>query len=444
MALVALGAALPLGLLGWPVALASLGRAGAWAVAGSLVWVIASGGVGRGSAVVGGVACLGLLAVEPIARRLDPEPRSVLDAAARRRLGALVVAAVQLVLVYVAARVAGTRPTVAAAAAVAGAEIVVAVGLALAVTAAGARRGWCSWCTDGTSSGRWASRPTGRTVQGRTSSSRRPGSVLNASSGSDQAGPRRGHRGGRLHRLPSGRRAGRARATRWSGSTASPRPTRPTAKRANLERLLASPSFRLVEGDLVTLALDAWLEGASVVFHQAAQPGVRASWGRDFAVYVHHNILGTQCLLEALARTGVPRLVAASSSSVYGDAPVYPTTEESLTRPVSPYGVTKLASEHLCLAYARPGVAEVSVVTLRYFTVYGRRQRPDMAFRRFLDAADDRPADHRLRRRRADPRLHPRRRRRAGQPAGHGRPRSTPRRSTSAAAAGSPSTRCWT
>jgi UDP-glucuronate 4-epimerase len=161
----------------------------------------------------------------------------------------------------------------------------------------------------------------------------------------------------------------------------------PAAKRANLERLLASPSFRLVEGDLVTLALDAWLEGASVVFHQAAQPGVRASWGRDFAIYVHHNILGTQCLLEALARTGVPRLVAASSSSVYGDAPVYPTTEESITRPVSPYGVTKLASEHLCLAYARPGVAEVSVATLRYFTVYGPRQRPDMAFRRFLDAA---------------------------------------------------------
>jgi UDP-glucuronate 4-epimerase len=161
----------------------------------------------------------------------------------------------------------------------------------------------------------------------------------------------------------------------------------PAAKRANLERLLASPSFRLVEGDLVTLALDAWLEGASVVFHQAAQPGVRASWGRDFAIYVHHNVLGTQCLLEAIARTGVPRLVAASSSSVYGDAPVYPTTEESITRPVSPYGVTKLASEHLCLAYARPGVAEVSVATLRYFTVYGPRQRPDMAFRRFLHAA---------------------------------------------------------
>jgi nucleoside-diphosphate-sugar epimerase len=166
----------------------------------------------------------------------------------------------------------------------------------------------------------------------------------------------------------------------------------PAAKRRNLARLRSDPAFRLVEGDLVTLALDAWLEGAAVVFHQAAQPGVRASWGRDFAVYVHHNILATQCLLEAVARTGVPRLVAASSSSVYGDAPDYPTTEASITRPVSPYGVTKLASEHLCLAYARPGVAAVSVATLRYFTVYGPRQRPDMAFHRFLDAAyQDRP-----------------------------------------------------
>ena len=161
----------------------------------------------------------------------------------------------------------------------------------------------------------------------------------------------------------------------------------PASKRRNLARLLTNPAFRLVEGDLVTLALDAWLEEAAVVFHQAAQPGVRASWGRDFAVYVHHNILATQCLLEAIARTGMPRLVAASSSSVYGDAPVYPTTEESITRPVSPYGVTKLASEHLCLAYARPEVAEMSVATLRYFTVYGPRQRPDMAFHRFLYAA---------------------------------------------------------
>jgi hypothetical protein len=168
-ALVALGAALPLALLGWPRPLGSLGRAGSWAAAGALGWVVATGGAGRPSAVVGGAACLGLLAVEPLARRLDPERRSLLGCVPGGPWGAVVVAAAQLGLVYVAARVAGTRPTVAAAVAVAGAELAAGVGLALGVTAAGARRGWCTWCTDGTSSGRWASRPTGRTVQGRTS-----------------------------------------------------------------------------------------------------------------------------------------------------------------------------------------------------------------------------------------------------------------------------------
>ena len=158
-----------------------------------------------------------------------------------------------------------------------------------------------------------------------------------------------------------------------------------------------------------------------MVFHQAAQPGVRHSWGADFGLYVRHNIIATQRLLEACARVGVPHLVAASSSSVYGDAPTYPTTESSATRPVSPYGVTKLASEHLCLAYAQPAVCDLTVTTLRYFTVYGPRQRPDMGFRRFLEAAYAGGADHRLRRRPADPRLHPRRRRGQGQPAGDGR-----------------------
>jgi hypothetical protein len=168
-ALVALGAALPLALLGWPWPLASLGRAGAWAVAGSLGWVVATGGAGRPSAVVGGAACLALLAVEPLARRLDPERRSVLGCLPGGRRGVVVATAAQLGLVYVAARVAGTRPSVAGAAAVAGAELAAGIGLAMAVTAAGARRGWCSWCTDGTSTGRWASSETGRTVQGGTS-----------------------------------------------------------------------------------------------------------------------------------------------------------------------------------------------------------------------------------------------------------------------------------
>jgi UDP-glucuronate 4-epimerase len=161
----------------------------------------------------------------------------------------------------------------------------------------------------------------------------------------------------------------------------------PAEKRANLATLLDRQGFEFIEGDLAGIDLDGCLAGASVVFHQAAQPGVRSSWGQDFATYVHDNVLATQRLLEACVRAGVPRLVAASSSSVYGDAPAFPTSEASRTRPVSPYGVTKLAGEHLCLAYAQPAVSDMAVVTLRYFTVYGPRQRPDMAFRRFLEAA---------------------------------------------------------
>jgi nucleoside-diphosphate-sugar epimerase len=157
-------------------------------------------------------------------------------------------------------------------------------------------------------------------------------------------------------------------------------------KRANLAGLLGRRGFELVEGDLSVMELDGLLGGVEVVFHQAAQAGVRASWGVDFDVYVRDNVVATQRLLEACVRCGVSRLVAASSSSVYGDAPAYPTTEESITRPVSPYGVTKLASEHLCLAYAQLASSGLTVASLRYFTVYGPRQRPDMAFRRFFEA----------------------------------------------------------
>jgi UDP-glucose 4-epimerase len=158
-------------------------------------------------------------------------------------------------------------------------------------------------------------------------------------------------------------------------------------KRANVAGLLGRPGFHLLEADLAQVDMGTRLRGAAAVFHQAAQPGVRASWGGEFASYVHHNVLATQRLLESCVRAGVPRLVLASSSSVYGDAASYPTTEESRSRPVSPYGVTKLASEHLCLAYARSAMSDTSVAILRYFTVYGPRQRPDMAFRRFLEAA---------------------------------------------------------
>jgi UDP-glucose 4-epimerase len=157
----------------------------------------------------------------------------------------------------------------------------------------------------------------------------------------------------------------------------------PTLKRRNLEGALSHPRFRLLEIDLGAADLSA-LPEVTVVFHQAAQAGVRASWGRDFASYVHHNVLATQRLLERYQKSRLERFVYASSSSVYGDAERYPTDESMLPRPFSPYGVTKLAGEHLVLLYGRN--FGLPVAALRYFTVYGPRQRPDMAFHRFSRA----------------------------------------------------------
>jgi UDP-glucose 4-epimerase len=157
------------------------------------------------------------------------------------------------------------------------------------------------------------------------------------------------------------------------------------AKERNLARARDHRSFRLIEGRLQTMELAGALEGASVVYHLAAQAGVRSSWGRDFGAYTEHNVLGTQRLLEAAVAAGLPRLVYSSSSSVYGDAEELPLREDTPCRPVSPYGVTKLAAEHLVHLYARNH--GLPAVSLRYFTVYGPRQRPDMAFRRFLGAA---------------------------------------------------------
>jgi UDP-glucose 4-epimerase len=159
-------------------------------------------------------------------------------------------------------------------------------------------------------------------------------------------------------------------------------------KEENLGRARqAGERFRLVEGALQDLPLVPLLEGCAHVYHLAAQAGVRASWGAEFDRYTQHNVLGTQRLLEAAVAAGVPRLVYASSSSVYGDCESLPLREDSPCRPVSPYGVTKLAAEHLCHLYARS--MGLPVVSLRYFTVYGPRQRPDMAFHRFLKAARD-------------------------------------------------------
>jgi UDP-glucuronate 4-epimerase len=132
--------------------------------------------------------------------------------------------------------------------------------------------------------------------------------------------------------------------------------------------------------DLAERDLD--LGGVDGVFHLAGQPGVR-SFGDVFADYTHHNLLASRRVFDAAARAGV-RVVFASSSSIYGDAERYPTAEDTPPQPISPYGVTKLGCEHLAYAYAR-GFG-LDVVTLRYFTVYGPRQRPDMAFARIVDA----------------------------------------------------------
>jgi UDP-glucuronate 4-epimerase len=161
----------------------------------------------------------------------------------------------------------------------------------------------------------------------------------------------------------------------------------PADKWSNLSGLLARPGFELHRLDLATAEVDPLLAGATAVFHLAARPGVRTSFGPGFSGYLHDNVLATQWLLESCVRAEVPRLILASSSSVYGDAPTYPTTEESTTRPVSPYGVTKLAAEHLCQAYTQLARSSMAVAILRYFTVYGPRQRPDMGFRRFIEAA---------------------------------------------------------
>jgi len=158
-------------------------------------------------------------------------------------------------------------------------------------------------------------------------------------------------------------------------------------KESNLARLRECAPFRLVEGRLQDMDLARLLDGAELVYHLAAQAGVRASWGREFELYTDHNVLATQRLLEAAVAAGRPKVVYTSSSSVYGDAPALPFREDGPCQPVSPYGVTKLAAEHLAVLYHRNH--GLPTVSLRLFTVYGPRQRPDMAFHKFLKAARD-------------------------------------------------------
>lgn len=167
------------------------------------------------------------------------------------------------------------------------------------------------------------------------------------------------------------------------------------AKEANMRAALEHPAFKMLESDLVELLpasseLRGALRGASCVYHLAAQAGVRDSWGSSFRRYTDDNVLATQAVLETCVAESVPKLVYASSSSVYGDVLALPLHEDAACRPVSPYGVTKLAGEHLCGLYAK--AHGLHTVALRFFTVYGPRQRPDMAFHKFMRAfLDDAP-----------------------------------------------------
>jgi nucleoside-diphosphate-sugar epimerase len=154
-------------------------------------------------------------------------------------------------------------------------------------------------------------------------------------------------------------------------------------KESNLSVSQQDERFELIEADLVAAGIESLLEGVDGVFHLAAQPGVRLSWDR-FDLYLRHNVLATQRLLESVRHRPVP-VVYASSSSIYGLVERLPIREEDRANPISPYGATKLAAEHIMSLYGRE--FGIPVVSLRYFTVYGPRQRPDMAFTRFLRAA---------------------------------------------------------
>ncbi len=159
----------------------------------------------------------------------------------------------------------------------------------------------------------------------------------------------------------------------------------PQLKRANVAKALEFPNFQLIEANILDLDWRNLLQDVDVVFHQAAQAGVRASWGQTFSYYTERNINATQVILEAAKEAPqLNRFVYASSSSIYGNAERLPTPESTCPQPISPYGITKLAAEQLCWQYYQ--CFNVPATALRYFTVYGPRQRPDMAFHKFLKA----------------------------------------------------------
>jgi nucleoside-diphosphate-sugar epimerase len=160
----------------------------------------------------------------------------------------------------------------------------------------------------------------------------------------------------------------------------------PQLKHNNLVSLKQYDRFRFIKADIQELDWQELLTRVDIVYHQAAQAGVRASWGKGFRNYTERNINATQVILEAAKQVkSLTRIVYASSSSIYGNAVTMPTPETLCPQPVSPYGITKLAGESLCWLYQQN--FDVPVTALRYFTVYGPRQRPDMAFHQFFKAA---------------------------------------------------------
>lgn len=158
----------------------------------------------------------------------------------------------------------------------------------------------------------------------------------------------------------------------------------PEVKRRNLSRALAHERFTPIEGDLLQLDLDDLIRGMDGVAHLAGEPGVRSSWGERFPTYLERNVQTTQRLLEAASRGGLEHFVYASSSSIYGSSDGGPVAEDGTFRPASPYGMSKVAAEELVRLYARE--RGVTSTVLRYFTVYGPRQRPEMALSRFISA----------------------------------------------------------
>ena len=158
-------------------------------------------------------------------------------------------------------------------------------------------------------------------------------------------------------------------------------PTKATFKKRNIEKLLDHPRFQLIQENLLTVNLNELLRDIDVIYHLAGMPGVRSSWGKDFDPYVTNNIQATQRLLEAAKETTIEKFIYASTSSIYGEK-IGKVSEARKPTPLSPYGITKLAGEHLCNVYHSS--FDIPVVVLRYFSVYGPRQRTDMAFHRFI------------------------------------------------------------